>query len=185
MRQLKRLEMPIEVFVNAVRMATAPCTENAESHPAIQCITDWWNATARQKYLYAYACFLYVRIGEDWLSGDPEEGWVLKSSWEKYEKPKAEATLLDGKICFVFLRPAVDTEHSFEARAVDGSEGTGGGKWAGITGNGILTRYSHQALSIFPVRFPEVWRDICDLVDDSVTPTATQNRHDNCTRTDK
>ena len=160
MRQPRRLEMPIEVFVNAVRMATHPCSEGAESHPAIQCITDWWNATARRNYLYAYAFSVYVRSGEDWLSGDPEEGWVLKSSWEKYVRPNAEATLLDGKISLVFWRPSVDTAHSFEARAVDGSEGTGGGKWAGITGNAILTRYSHQDLSIFPVRFPEVWREL-------------------------
>lgn len=164
MRQPRRLEMPIEVFVNAVRMATDPCSEGAESHPEIQCITDWWNATARQQYLYAYAFSLSVRYDENWLSGDPEEGWILKSAWEKCVRPNAEATLLDGKISFVFWRPAVDTAHSFEARAVDGSEGTDGGKWEGITGNGILTRYSHQDLSIFPVRFPEVWNELCALV---------------------
>jgi hypothetical protein len=179
MRQPKRLEMPVEVFVNAVRMANEPCPENAESHPAIQCITSWWNATARRKYLYAYGFSLYVRFGEDWLSGDPEEGWVLKDSWEKYEAPKAEATLLDGKISFVFFRPSIDAEHFYDALAVDGSEGTSGGKWAGITGNGILTRYSHQALSIFPRRFPEVWCEICALVDDSVVPSIPQSQS-NC-----
>jgi hypothetical protein len=164
MRQPRQLEMPIEVFVNAVNVAKNPCPEGAESHPAVKCITDWWNATAKQRYLYAYGFSLSVQYGEDRLSGDPEEGWILKDTWERYVRPHAQAMLLDGKVCFVFYRASIDTAHSFEARAVDGSEGTGGGKWGGISGNAIVTRYSHQDLSIFPVRFPEVWNELCALV---------------------
>jgi hypothetical protein len=163
MRQPRQLEMPIEVFVNAVHLAKNPCPQGAESHPAIKCVTDWWNATAKRRYLYAYAFSLSVRYEEDWKSGDPEEGWILKDTWERYARPHAQATLLDNKVCLVFYKAAVDKDHSFEARAVDGSDGTSCGKWEGVTGNGILTRYSHQDLSIFPVRFPEVWDELCRI----------------------
>lgn len=84
-------------------------------------------------------------------------------AWVKSSKPRAVAQLLQGRITFVFFKPPVDTpRNGFDAKAVYGSEGVSGGKWPRISAEEIMTRYSHEALSLLPERFPRTWRDTCD-----------------------
>ncbi|WOF81682.1 hypothetical protein P5704_027790 (plasmid) [Pseudomonas sp. FeN3W] len=163
MQLVNKISMPTSVFVDAVHMASMPCEDNQEGHAAIKRITDWWNATVEPEFACAYGFALYVRFGEAWLSGNPEEHWVDATTWAKHAKPKAEATLLNGSFSFVFFKQTdEENAHSFLAKAVDGSHGFSGGKSAAETsGDAILTRYAHAALSLVPARFPEIWRIAC------------------------
>jgi hypothetical protein len=163
MRQCHGISMPTAVFVEAVRMASAPCAVAQEGHAAIKHMTDWWNAASSPEFQCAYALSLYVRFGDDWLSGDPEEGWVDGEAWAR-RRPHSysTATLLGGRVRVEFYKEAVSLGgYGYDARAVDGSHGEIGVAWSGITANGVLTRYAHQALSYVPVRFPEIWRLAC------------------------
>lgn len=163
--QYEQLSMPVQVFVDAVKMATTPCEKGQEGHPAVKRITDWWNATATPDLQCAYGFALYVRHGDNWLSGNPEEGLVMADIWARHARPSAEATLLDGNIAFTFVKQSVDeNDHAYEAKAVNGMEGFSGGKWPEITGNGILTYDAHEALSLIPTRFPEIWHKACTMV---------------------
>lgn len=156
------IQIPASIFVEAVRMASIPLHKDHRSHPAVECITDWWNATSEPEFQHAYGFALYVNFGEDWLSGNPEEGWVDTATWVRNSKPKAQASLGQGCMTFVFFKKAVDDQHCFDAKAVDGSDGFSGGKGADeASGNSILIRYAHEALSLVPDRFPELWRSVC------------------------
>lgn len=154
-------EIPAQIFIEAVKRAQIPCPVNQEGHPAVEFITDWWNLNAENGLQTAYGLALYVRYGNDWLAGDPEECWVSAEQCEKHRSPRAEGVLLNGRVIIAFIKRSTDSAHGFDAKCVDGSGGTSGGRWPGITGDGILTRYSHQALSIFPERFPDAW---CELM---------------------
>lgn len=158
----KSLLMPIGVFVEAVKKTVTPCEKGQKRHQAVQYMTDWWNATAEPAFRCAYGFALYVRRGEDWLSGTPEEGLVDRETWKRNEKPNAQATLLDGKVTIWFFTNSVDeTPRSFNAKSVDGSEGVSGGKWEEITGDGLVTFDSYEALSLIPARFPDIWQEAC------------------------
>ncbi|VVP44971.1 hypothetical protein [Pseudomonas fluorescens] len=160
-----QIQMPTNVFVEAVHMATLPWHKRQESHPSVERIIDWWNTTSEPEFQCAYGFALYVQFGEEWLSGNPEEGWVDAPTWAKNSKPKAQASLASADMTFVFFKHSVDaSEFAFDARAVDGSEGFSGGKGADETsGNTILTRYAHEALCLVPERFPALWRSVCGL----------------------
>lgn len=164
-----RLVMPPRVLVEAVKLAEGPCDIGCQGwtlteHPAVKYLTDWWNSAATPDVRNAYGVSLYVQHGEDWLSGDPEEGLVDADTFAKSIKPRAEALLLDGRAVFIFLTESVDEdEHSFYSKAVDGSHGLSGGKWPEISGNGIVTFYSYKQLSIIPIRFPELWNEVCKI----------------------
>lgn len=154
------LVMPASVLIESIRLARAQCPANQEGHPAVKCLTDWWNANAEKELRSAYAFSLYVRYGVDWLAGDPEECWVSAEQWERGHHPGATASLLGGRVSIVFVKRSLDEAHGFDAKCVDGSEGTSGGRWPEITGDGILTRYSHEALELFPSRFPDAWWEL-------------------------
>lgn len=172
MHQVNQISMPTRLFVDAVRMASIPLENNQEGHAAVKHITDWWNATVEPEFRGAYGLALYVRFGDAWLSGNPEEHWSDATTWAKNTKPKAEAILLNGNLSVVFFKQtAEENDHSFYAQAVDGSHGFSGGKAATeSSGNAILTRYAHEALSLAPARFPEIWRIACaEAAGESVT----------------
>jgi hypothetical protein len=153
--------MPAEVLIEAVRLASIPCTKGQKGHQAVKHITDWWNATANPELRCAYGFSVYVKYGDDWLSGNPEERWVDAASWHRNLRPKAEATLLDGQVVIVFFKRSVDeNEYSFDAKSVDGNTGINGGKWPEITGDGLVTWDSFEVLSVFPQRFPDVWAEV-------------------------
>lgn len=155
--------MPAAVLLEAVRLAALPCEEGQVEHQAVKHLARWWDGASAPELRGAFGFALYVRHGDYWLSGNPEEGWVDAGTWAKCSRPRAVAQLLQGRITFVFFQRPVDTpRNGFDAKAVDGSEGVSGGKWPGITAEGIVTRYSHEALSLLADRFPRAWRDICD-----------------------
>jgi hypothetical protein len=166
------VQIPAKIFVEAVRMARIPCHKDQASHPAVEHVTDWWNATSDPEHQHAYGFALYAQFGENWLSGNPEEGWIDAATWARNPKPKAQASLSQAGIVLVFFKGVVDEdEHSFDAKAVDGSDGFSGGKGADETsGNSILTRYAHDALSRVPDRFPELWRIACEQAGMAATP---------------
>jgi hypothetical protein len=156
------IAMPIDVFVQAVNLANADSVGTLQQAIAVQHVTDWWNATAAEELRCAFGFGLYVRHGDDWLSGTPEEGLVTQATWKRCSKPRAEATLLDGKVSFVFFKESVDeNQTSFDAKAVDGGEGYSGGMWPGLTGNEIVMQGSYEVLELVPVRFPEIWQQAC------------------------
>lgn len=166
MRQTKPLEMPPEVFVEAVRLANLPGLTRKDYRPSIEHLTAWWDKTADPQYRGAYGFSLYVRFGENWLSGNPEESWVSRSTWASNIKPAAQATMLGGDVSIFFEREAVDlNSYSFEAKAVDGSHGFSGGLVEGTTGNDALNDFSFEVLSIFPQRYPSAWADIKKLAE--------------------
>ncbi|AXH60269.1 hypothetical protein [Pseudomonas amygdali] len=166
MHQAKPLEMPPEVFVEAVRLANLPGLAAKNYRDSIEYLTSWWNKTADPKYQGAYGFSLYVRFGEDWLSGNPEESWVSCSTWASNNKPAAMATMLGGDVGIFFEREAVDlSPYSFEAKAVDGSHGFSGGLPEGATGNEIQNDFSFEVLKIFPQRYPTAWSDIQNLIE--------------------
>ncbi|WP_449124945.1 hypothetical protein, partial [Pseudomonas viridiflava] len=122
---MKNITLPMSVFVEAVRCAAASCVENQEGHAAVSHLTDWWNATADTELSSAYGLALYVRFGDRWLSGNPEESWVDAATWAKSAKPKSEATAMGGRLTVVFFKRSVNIgPNGFDARAVDGSEGS-------------------------------------------------------------
>lgn len=161
MRQPKSLEMPPEVFVEAVRLASLPSLTRKDYRSSIEHLTAWWDKTEDPQYRGAYGFALYVRFGEDWLSGNPEECWVSGSAWASIDKTAAQATMLEGQVSIFFEREAVDLNpYSFEAKAVDGSHGFSGGLIEGVTGNDMLNDFSFEVLSIFPLRYPDAWAEI-------------------------
>lgn len=162
MQQVKQISMPAHVFVEAVRLASEPCGYRQEGHAAVSHVTDWWNASAEPELRCAYGLALYVRYGEDWLSGDPEECWVSAATWARHAKPRAEATLLNGDVVIKFFKRPVDEDaYSYDSKAVDGSEGSSGGRWADYSGDEIITLDSHKMLNLVPLRFPEIWEQVC------------------------
>ncbi|MBD8681218.1 hypothetical protein [Pseudomonas sp. CFBP 13719] len=163
MNMLAPIELPPAVFAEAVRLANLPNLDRKGWRIAIEHLTSWWNSTADVPYQGAYGLSLYVRFGDDWLSGNPEECWVSGAQWALAERPLAQAGLLNGDVSITFQRQAEDIGgHSFEAKAVDGSHGTSGGLVEGSTGNDTLDEFSFEVLSIFPVRYPDAWAKILD-----------------------
>lgn len=156
-----QLIMPPSVFAEALRLSMDECGRRQDSHPAVLYLTDWWNSNADHDLRSAHSLVLYVRYGEDWLAGDPEECWVDGDTWARNLAPRPEAILLGGDVCICFLKHAVDEDHGFSAKAVDESKGMGSGRWDGLTGDQINTFYSHKYLNIFMERFPDAWGRIC------------------------
>lgn len=97
-----------------------------------------------------------------WASGNqgkPEENWVDAATWARDAGPQVKAVLLGDSVAVLFNQQvSAESPHYFESKGVEGSGGMSGGKGAGeASGNAILVRYAHEALSLFPSRFPEVW----------------------------
>ncbi|EPJ7982391.1 hypothetical protein L4Z68_001398 [Pseudomonas aeruginosa] len=162
MTELHQITMPAHVFVDSVRSASLPCDGQQTDHPAVRLIAEWWNATAAPEHQSAYGFSLYVRAGEGWLSGNPEEHYVDAATWARVAGPQVKAVLLGESIVMLFnQRVCAESPHHFESKGVDGSGGMSGGKGPGeASGNAILVRYAHEALSLFPARFPEAWRQV-------------------------
>jgi hypothetical protein len=159
---MHQITMPAHVFAEAVRKASLPCHAQQIDHPAVRLIAEWWNATAAPEHQSAYGFSLYVRAGEGWLSGNPEEGWVDAATWARVAGPQVKAVLLGESVAVLFNQQvSAESPHYFESKGVDGSGGMSGGKGAGeASGNAILVRYAHEALSMFPSRFPEAWGQV-------------------------
>lgn len=155
-----QLVMPPAIFAEALRLSGTPCGRRQNSHPCVQYLTDWWNSNADADLRSAHSLVLYVRYGEDWLAGDPEECWVDAKTWARNLSPRGEAILLGGDVCIYFLKRAVDEEHGFTAKGVDDLRGMGSGRWDNLTGDQINTFYSHKYLEIFKERFPDAWERI-------------------------
>lgn len=152
------LNLPGNLLIEAVKLSSIPLKNGQEGHPAVEYLTNWWNSTAAPAMRKAYSFALYVQYGEDWLSGDPDEHWVSAAAWEKHDKPRAQATALEGRVTLIFFTQATDdNENGYAAPSVDGSEGSSGGRWASMTGNAILTLDSLNILKILPERFADVW----------------------------
>lgn len=163
MKQPQPLTMPPQVFAQAVNLARAPNTDRHGWRRAIERITTWWNNAADFPFQSAYGLSLYVRFGEEWLSGNPEECWVDAATWAQGNSPCAQAALLGGDLIVVLHQEAVDIDpFSFESKAVDASRGISGGMLEGTTGNDTVDDLSFEVLSIFPDRFPEAWLGILD-----------------------
>lgn len=166
-------EIPAGIFIDAIKLAQMPCLANQEGHPAVKVLTDWWNSTVQPEFQSAYGLSLYVRYGSDWMAGDPEEPWTSAQQFEKHSAPMSEGYLLGGRVMVNFFTHSVDSECGYDAKSVDGSNGSSGGRWPGITGDGILTRYSHEALDIFPKRFPDAW---CELMIAQIDQAKTKSQ---------
>lgn len=163
---IARIVMPNRILTEAVKLAGKPNRSGgygwtATEHPAVKCITDWWNAEAPVEVQKAYGLAMYVQYEDGWLSGDPEEGMVSHDQWHAHIRINAEASLCDGRVVFIFLTQSEDeNDHSFFSKAVDGSHGYSGGKWPEISGDALITFYSYKQLSLIPSRFPDIWRVI-------------------------
>lgn len=155
---MSSLNLPGNLLIEAVKLSSIPLKTGQEGHPAVEHLTNWWNSTAAPAMRKAYSFALYVQYGEDWLSGDPDEQWVSAAAWEKHDKPRAQANVLEGRVTLIFFTQATDdNENGYAAPSVDGSEGSSGGRWASMTGNAILTLDSLNILKILPERFADVW----------------------------
>lgn len=158
--KVQPLEMPASVFALAVKMATSGLSPD-HGRQGVELLTAWWNASAESPHQGAYAFSLYVRYGEHWLAGDPEEHWVHRDTWANHLKPLAEATCCGGRVVLVFFRRSEDDDQNgFCAKAVDGSHGFSGARFDGLAGDEILLRFAIEALTLAPERFPDVWAEI-------------------------
>lgn len=155
-----QLVLPPAIFAEALRLSSTPCRRRQDTHIAVQYLTDWWNSNADADLRGAHSLVLYVRYGENWLAGDPEECWVDAETWARNLTPRCEAILLGGDVCICFLRHAVDEDHGYTAKGVDDSRGMAFGRWDSLTGDQINTFYSHKYLNIFAERFPDAWERI-------------------------
>jgi hypothetical protein len=152
------LKLPENLLIEAVRLSSIPLEIGQEGHPAIEHITCWWNHSAEPDRRSAYSFALYVKYYSHWFSGNPEEHWVSATAFEKNNKSSVKATALDGKVTLIFFTKATDNEENgYAAPSVDGSEGASGARWAGMTGNAILTADALEILTILPERFADVW----------------------------
>jgi hypothetical protein len=180
-----RLAMPAHVFVEAVKLASAPRTPiegfvagfvdlpgEAQGlrgaavqarYAAVDHITAWWNATAPESVRGAVSFMPYVKVqaGEEtwWASGAIEEGYVSDAEFQA-GSTRGHALVLE-RVVLIFVRaPVVDPAWWFSAASVDGGHGVEGGLPDGLSAHELVATDAYDALHEFPSRFDALWSEL-------------------------